>query len=151
MPFAGPSDKIPAGWMLCNGDSLSKADYPALFSVIGTNWGEPTPSDFSLPDFRGVFLRGVSGNSNDSFSDPDKGSRISRHTGGNIGQEVGSYQTDEFESHTHNNVATFIIDAHAGRYDGGEWGGFSQNPAVLPSGGNETRPANAYVNYIIKY
>ena len=101
MPFAGPSDKIPAGWMLCNGDSLSKADYPALFSVIGTNWGEPTPSTFNLPDLRGVFLRGVSRDSDDAFVDPDSNLRIARHPGGAIGNNAGSYQADELKSNKH--------------------------------------------------
>lgn len=151
MPFAGPADKIPAGWMLCNGDSLNKADYPELFSVIGTNWGEPTPSSFSLPDLRGVFLRGVSGESDDLFSDPDKATRIARNSGGNTGPVVGSYQSDEFRSHTHSNKTAFIVNGAAGRYSGGDWGAFSQDPAINSSGGNETRPVNAYVNYIIKY
>jgi len=151
IPFAGKPDKIPDGWLLCDGTEYGVTGYPELFGVIGYNWGSSGADLFRVPDLRGVFLRGTSGSVSDGFTDPDNGSRISRYAGGNIGNQVGSYQNDEFQSHSHNNVAPFIIDAHANRYGGGEWGGFSQNPAVLPSGGNETRPMNAYVNYIIKY
>jgi len=150
-PFAGSNDKIPEGWLLCDGTLYGRTAYPELFNVIGYSWGTTGTDLFRVPDLRGVFLRGVSSNSSDVFADPDKNTRISRHSGGNIGNDVGSYQTDQFESHSHTNKNTFIVDGAANRYGGGSWGAYSQNPAINNTGGNETRPQNAYVNYIIKY
>jgi hypothetical protein len=155
-PFAGPADKIPPGWLLCNGDTLNKTDYPALFDVINISWGEPSPGTFNLPDLRGVFLRGVSGTGNDSFTDPDAESRISRHTGGAIGNNPGSYQTDEIESHNHDwRYGSESDDSgYGGSYSEFTFTGGSFNDASSPinyRGGNETRPSNAYVHYIIKY
>lgn len=43
----------PAGWMLAQGQSLLRADYPALFAVIGTTYGAVDASHFTLPDLRG--------------------------------------------------------------------------------------------------
>ncbi len=58
--FAG--DTPPEGWLPCDGSSVSRADYPALFAAIGTTHGEGEQvSSFRLPDFRGRFLRGVDG------------------------------------------------------------------------------------------
>lgn len=43
----------PAGYMLCQGQSLSIANYQALFSLIGTTYGGDGVNTFSLPDLQG--------------------------------------------------------------------------------------------------
>lgn len=40
------------GWLICNGRSLSRTEYPALFQVIGTSFGNTNTTDFYLPDYR---------------------------------------------------------------------------------------------------
>ena len=51
-------------WFLCNGQAISRAEYPNLFALIGTNFGAGNGSTtFNLPDYRGKFLRGLGGNS----------------------------------------------------------------------------------------
>lgn len=58
--FAGESGDIPDGWLLCDGQSVSKTDYEDLFNAIGEYWGSGSGgSTFSLPDLRGYFLRGA--------------------------------------------------------------------------------------------
>ena len=44
---------VPGGWALCNGQVLSVAAYPALFSVISNRFGGDGVTSFSLPDFSG--------------------------------------------------------------------------------------------------
>jgi microcystin-dependent protein len=48
--FAGTS--APSGWLLCFGQSLATATYPALFTAIAYTYGGSGPN-FSLPDCRG--------------------------------------------------------------------------------------------------
>jgi hypothetical protein len=151
IPFAGSLDKIPDGWLLCDGNLYGITGYPELFDVIGYSWGTTNPDTFRVPDLRGVFLRGVNDDASDDFKDPDMSVRISRHAGGNIGNAVGSYQADEFESHSHTYKDLLMKVGEEGYHAGGSHGGPSQNPPVNNTGGNETRPMNAYVNYIIKY
>jgi microcystin-dependent protein len=43
----------PAGWMLCQGQTLSISDNSALFSLIGTTYGGDGQQTFNLPDLRG--------------------------------------------------------------------------------------------------
>lgn len=51
-------------WFLCNGQAISRTQYPILFSIIGTNFGAGNgTTTFNLPDYRGKFLRGLGGNS----------------------------------------------------------------------------------------
>ena len=49
-------------WLLCDGQEISRADYPDLFKVIGINFGEGNgTTTFNVPDYRGKFLRGLGG------------------------------------------------------------------------------------------
>lgn len=51
-----------AGWKLCNGQTVSRATYAALFAVIGTTYGAGDGSTtFGLPDLRNRFPVGAGG------------------------------------------------------------------------------------------
>lgn len=87
------------------------------------------------------------------FSDKDAATR-SAAPGGVTGDSVGSFQPDSFASHTHPIVAG-RSDGHydtwqnAGDKAGYAYGGDTGHPNTQPAGGQETRPANAYVLYAI--
>lgn len=58
-----PSNNIPPGWLICNGASLSKSAYPALYEALkgpsgACIYGE-TADEFNIPDLRGKFVRGL--------------------------------------------------------------------------------------------
>ena len=42
----------PVGWALCQGQTLSIAQYTAVFSLLGTNFGGNGVNNFMLPDLR---------------------------------------------------------------------------------------------------
>lgn len=181
MPYAGSSVSVPEGWLLCDGTAISRTDYDALFAVIDEYWGDGDNSTtFNLPDLRGVFLRGVQGTSTSTtWGDPNASSRSSRNSG-NSGNNVGSYQGDEVEEHDHN-VSLNSDGSHSHSFsdyhykdtgddnnyatgsgdDVGIRGTTTHNTASAGShthsvnesnvGGDENRPVNAYVNYIIKF
>ncbi len=155
----------PTGYLLCDGTSYLRTDYPTLFTAIGTNFGAVDGTHFNVPDLRGRFLRGVDGTAG---RDPDSASRTAMNTGGNTGNNVGSIQTAAFEAHRHQTFADVSVGA-------GALTSSAQSPAKVLSGGSaadytmatdgstdstigrtsnvggsETRPINAYVNYIIK-
>lgn len=151
----------PSGWLLCDGSSVLKADYPALYTAIGDAFGSADATHFNVPDFRGRFARGVAGA---SPLDPDKASRTASNAGGNTGANVGSVQGNAAQSHGH------TVGAKAGSTLGLFSGGVYQGePLVETSGGapyttstytasgggaqassTETRPDNVYVNFMIK-
>lgn len=57
LDFAGAT--APASWFLCAGQAVSRADYPALFAVIGTTYGVGNGSTtFNIPDLRGRVTAG---------------------------------------------------------------------------------------------
>ena len=79
----------PYGWLLCDGSSLNRVDFPGLFAAIGTAWGTVNSGTFNLPDMRGRFLRGVD---RGTGRDPDRGSRGASNANGNAGDNVGSFE-----------------------------------------------------------
>ena len=100
MPFAGPVDKVPEGWLLCNGSEVSRTDMAGLFEVIGVAYGVGNQtSTFNLPDLRGMFLRGANLGRTDSYKDPDVNSRVANGFGNK--DEVGSLQVNINKSHNH--------------------------------------------------
>ena len=110
LTFAGAAANIPNGYLICDGSSLNRADYPLLFAAIGTAWGTSSGTTFNLPDTRGLFLRGVDGVAS---RDPDKATRTAIAVGGNTGNNVGSVQGDGFGVHTHaQNAHNHGQDAH---------------------------------------
>ncbi len=59
--FAGTNlTTPPTGWFFCDGSAVSRTTYAALFAAIGTAYGAGDGSTtFHLPDYRGMFLRGI--------------------------------------------------------------------------------------------
>ena len=147
IPFAGVNP--PNGWLVCNGVAINRTTYANLFNVISTSWGAgDSNATFNLPDLRGQFLRGIDGSSN---IDPDKLSRTAKYFGGNTGNNVGSFQSDLLKNHTHN----YILQGNP--YTNGTNSYYVntitdiKTSTTYSTGGQETRPVNAYVNFIIKY
>ena len=55
--FAG--NNTPAGWLLCDGAAVSRITYAALFSVIGTSYGDGDGSTtFNVPNLIDKFVEG---------------------------------------------------------------------------------------------
>lgn len=52
-------DTIPEGYLLCNGASLSRTEYPELFAVLGTKCGPADTAHFYIPNVHHRFLEGT--------------------------------------------------------------------------------------------
>ena len=166
------------GWFLCDGrhidndldGNLTETEQDDLIALF-TRSGKYDPQ--RLPDLRGHFLRGMD---KSSGNDPNAGSR----TGGNVlgsiqGDEFKSHDhtgsADQGGDHRHLYQDTYFsedngsatpqnqIGSGSSDFDNEDWittrltdwsGTHGHNITINPRGGNETRPKNAYVNYIIK-
>lgn len=107
-------------WLECNGQSISASVYPELFAVVGPQ----------VPDLRGLFLRGLGGNS----------------------AALGVQQGDAVKAHTHNTVAgswtAWLGEGHSSHsHYTFAMGGGGQTTA---SGGVENRPINMAVRYLVR-
>lgn len=96
--FAFASASTPAGYLLCNGQAVSRTVYATLFNAIGTIFGSGDgATTFNVPDMRDWFVRGRG----DS-------------------RQLGSTQTGAIQLHTHvvqdpghNHGASQAAHAHA--------------------------------------
>ena len=61
LPYAGSS--APIGFLLCNGQAISRTKYQNLFDIIGTTYGEGDGSTtFNLPNLQNKFIQGTGTN-----------------------------------------------------------------------------------------
>lgn len=159
-----PKNTPPTGYLECNGASVLRATYPALFSICGTTFGSVDGTHFTLPDMRGYFPRGWD---NGAGVDPAR--------------TFGSTQAGAFASHTHTANVTdpghvhhssvgFSEKGGSGNGDAysdsqggstpvgsGDPGGGTQSSvtgitvANVNTGGTETRPINLALMFCIKF
>lgn len=102
--FAFPSEKIPEGFLPCEGQELSQIQYPKLFELIGTSFGGGNKT-FCLPDLQGQFIRGL-----------DRDGNIDYDENGNI-RAVGSFQMHSFQGHSHTADTSLLEISSAGAHD----------------------------------
>lgn len=167
MTVMWPSSTVPAGYLECAGQAVSRTTYAALFALIGTSFGPGNGTDtFNVPDMRGEFVRGW-----------DHGRGI------DTGRALGSAQDEAFKSHSHtgstasagahvhdtkvggdaNNVREAVANnaitmaesaATAGVTGSGqilEAGSHTHTLTINSAGGVETRPRNVAWMFIIKF
>jgi microcystin-dependent protein len=153
--FAGPN--VPAGWLACNGATVSKLQYPMLFEAIGTAWGGSGDS-FKLPNLNGdggYFLRGGS----TVGTKQDDATRLPRNPFAIATVPDGSHTHSYVRSNdasgdgtiiaTGKNSVETVSETNSGNKIGE--GGVHTHTITIGGGDTETRPKNYSVKYIIKY
>lgn len=81
----------PSGWLLCQGQAVSRTTYAELFKAIGTAFGAGDGSTtFNVPDLREATTKGA-GLSGKSYNHYD-----------NAGLKIGQYIDDRLRYHDHN-------------------------------------------------
>jgi len=96
--YAGTSSPDPK-WLLCDGSSVLRSDYPDLFTVIGTTYGAVDGTHFNLPDLRGRSQVGAG-----------TGSGLSpRAAGDSFGEETHTLSIGELASHVHGTGNSILI------------------------------------------
>ena len=137
IPFAGAA--APTGWLLCQGQAVSRTTYAQLFSVIGTTYGSGDGSTtFNLPDMRG---------------------RVAVGSDANLGAAAGvqSVSLTAAQNGPHNHTTLIDYKNLMGTQEGSNSFQVRQEPAgavTTGSSGNgaahENRQPSLYLNQIIK-
>ena len=146
----------PVGYLLCDGASILRATYPALFTAIGTNFGTVDGTHFNVPDMRGVFPKGAGATNRAAGKDAN---------GNYYAGALGAYVTDKMQGHKHSTAADWIAWGGFGSQYGGT-GVYVSNKASFgdilvdspttdntngtPRTGLTTEPQSLGLTYIIK-
>lgn len=160
-PFGGSDEKVPAGYLPCDGREVSRTQYSALFNVIGTSFGNgDNVSTFNVPDLRECVPVGIG----------TRSSGVSTHDTYALGQ----FKDDQFKSHNHDASITGGEHSHSvrtgrdgpylpavapgghayfatGGYERTSTDGHSHGITISNRGGETTHGKQVGVNYIIKY
>lgn len=156
MAYIGTSE--PDGWVICNGQQRSNADgrYNNLIALIqlnnpaGTGSYNSTTKVYTPPDYRGAFLRGAGTNATYNYSGHGtvgevQGQMISDHNHQENMYWVYGNQTsggvDGYREFITNDVNNAVFTNKFGT-------SYANN--VQGDVGNETRPFNFSINWIIK-
>jgi microcystin-dependent protein len=100
-------DKL-EGWLVCNGQPVSRVRYKDLYNVIGATYGPVTADTFTLPNFKGrVPLGYCQGNNaaltlNSSLDPVYLGSIDGSYTHRLSESELPSHTHTDMQGHTHN-------------------------------------------------
>jgi len=138
--YAGPTSPD-ARWLPCDGSSLLRADYPDLFTVIGTTYGAADGTHFNVPDLQG---RAALGSGSGSGLTP-------RTVGDSGGEESHVLSVGELASHVHSTGNSAVLGTSAPPpFDAL---GPNPFPAVTGSTGNDDPHNNMQpflaINYLI--
>ena len=151
MPFA--MNSAPSGWLAANGSEYAKTGtYAALFSAIGTTYGETNGSGgagnthFRVPDLRGYFVRGSGTNSDGTASGTFAAKQTDAYKSHNHGGATGTGTTgNESNGHTHSGTTGTESQGHT---HSGTTGNDNQNHSHFISGntGTESNDHQHYSN-----
>lgn len=151
----------PSGWLICDGSSVSRSTYSALFAVIGTDYGTGLGDGltFTVPDFRSRVPVGVGtgvggGATGTTGSKPTGGSTLLEWVRGKwYGSDTHQLSTAEMPAHTH----TYDKRASVGVFTGpgaNGWDGVNSGGGTTSSAGSSQPHNNIQaglgVNFIIK-
>jgi microcystin-dependent protein len=160
--FAGSSNSL-SGYLPCDGQIYNSQNYNALFNAIGTIYGDAGNGNFCVPDYRGIFLRGL-------------GTRFvaAQVIGGNQGAPVGRNYTSpdlgiaKCDQSIQTTVNNYSLNQQVKAFVTGGTASFNPNYSFQFSnavasealdittdftnyGNTETFPAHISVQYFIKY
>ncbi len=101
--YAGDTSPDVTRWLVCDGASLLRTDYPDLFDVIGSTYGAVDGTHFNVPDLRGR-----------SASGAGSGVGLSAVAVGDMyGEEEHQLTVAELASHTHTDTGHTHTEGNA--------------------------------------
>lgn len=142
-----------AGWLLCDGTTYLRTDYPALFTALGgasSPWGLPDGTHFKVPDLRGRTAIGAG-------TAVGAAGATAHALGSAGGEEAHTLSTAEIPAHSHGaisnagtggtaDVASWTVAGAAAAHSTN----FGTTGATGGGGAHNNLPPFATINYMIK-
>jgi microcystin-dependent protein len=141
-PYAGLDSNIPTGYLLCNGQEVSRTTYATLFGVVSTTYGLGNNSTtFNLPDLRGRAPIGAGTGTG----------LTARALGATVGTETHTLITAEMPVHNHTSL---ILGSGGGSTGIPVTASANTNTTTGDAGSGQAHPnmqPSLALNFIIKF
>ena len=142
-PFAGIT--APEGFLLCNGQEVSRFTYAKLYGILGDTYGAGDgTATFNLPDYREITLVGAGQNEKLNITEHDV-------------YNVGEFKDDQMQGHVHEIYRNRETDPTGGAgtttiYGTKESSSGPKSDGIngIPRTGKTTHGKQIGINYIIK-
>lgn len=131
-----PSIAVPNGWVACDGNALSRTDYPELFALLSTFWGAGDGSStFNIPNLRGLtpIHTGTAGGGWINF-------------GQVVGEVTHTLSWAEMPSHNHGGYTDWAGN-HSHTYQGPASAGVFGGPSQVPFPATNTQTSTDGQHY----
>ena len=151
-PFCGefgtvndPYANVPAGYLACDGQAVSRTTYANLFAIIGTKYGNGDEiTTFNVPDLREAVMVGAGESTRAILSQSGHSHDI---------YALGEFKDDQIQSHTHTVNHQSGSEDYGATYHGDLTVKFGAGKSSANTGrtGTTTHGKQLGVNFIIKY
>lgn len=148
----GGTTGLPDNWKECNGQAVSRVNYPVLFTNMGTRWGEGDGNTtFNLPDLRGRVPVGIgSDNSTNGLITNATAPSITLGATGIFGSQVHTLTINEMPSHNHFMSSTRQFnEGVAPRFEQGFYD--NSNDGTTSNTGNDQPHNNTQPSVFVRY
>lgn len=144
LPYAGAA--APTGWLLCQGQAVSRTTYAALFTILGTTWGAGDGfTTFNLPLTQGRTLVGVGAGAG----------LTNRVLGQTFGEETHTLSVGQMPRHDHivrsADVGDGVLTDHVGSGGHIRKGGSNPSSAGVEDAGNSEAHNNCQPSVAFTY
>ena len=152
-PFTGsmlmwPTATPPTGFLLCNGQTASRATYAALFAIVGTLFGAGDGSTtFTLPDYRDRMPVGAGTTYVANSLGGSKDATLPSHT--HVVTDPGHVHTFASRTVSYDSIGPVLTGPGTDRSSNTAFTGISINPAGV-SATNANLPPYLGIFFIIK-
>ena len=145
-PYVG--EVAPTGYLICEGQKVSKTTYNELYTLCGDKFGASTATEFYLPDLRGRTIAGYK-----------EGDSIFGLLGNNIGEATHTLKLNELPEHKHGlgSEGAIAYGGYRGYFSTSgniqTWAQNDRNVTVDYAGGNAPHnnvQPTAVLNWIVK-
>lgn len=143
LPFAGST--APEGFLLCNGQEVSRFTYAKLYGILGDTYGAGDgTATFNLPDYREITLVGAGQNEKLNIIEHDI-------------YNIGEFKDDQMQGHVHEVYRNRETNPTGGAGTTTVYGAIESSSGPksdgvngIPRTGKTTHGKQIGINYIIK-
>lgn len=141
LPYGGLT--APTNYLLCQGQSLLRASYPALFAVMGTVYGAADSTHFNLPDLRNRLPMGAGG----TYGQGTSASGSVTLSTSNLPGHTHTFSDTSTSAGSHGHSLSGSVGSGGGHSHSGDGGSGSRSDLLASGGSSAATPGSGSTSF----